>query len=345
MDYSILNPLEIKEWDSLLIPHKRADIFHTSSWAKVLIESYQYQPLYFGSLAGKKLTNLLAVMSIESRLTGKRGVSLPFSDYCRPLYLNQADFQDFLNNLLDYGRKAGWRYLEIRGSEAESPGLRPSCSFFTHDLDLTNGPETIFSRFSEATRRNIRKSDVNKIRVEHTTSLEALREFFRLNVLTRRKHGLPPQPFLFFEKLHAHIISKGHGFTSLAYHQNQVISGAVFLHFNCKAMFKYGASDQRYLNLRGNNAVMWHAIGHLKEKGNLKSLSLGRTDQNNQGLKRFKSGFGTTESMVHYYRYDFGKRNFVSHSGQLPRWQKMGFRSMPLGTLTLIGKHLYRHIG
>ena len=39
-------------------------------------------------------------------------------------------------------------------------------------------------------------------------SFESIKDFYRLNCLTRRMHGLPPQPFSFFKKIHEHIICR-----------------------------------------------------------------------------------------------------------------------------------------
>ena len=78
----ILNPLQTPNWDNLLEATAGATFFHTSSWARVLIESYHYEPLYWANIENKKFTDLIPVMHINSILTGKRGVALPFTDFC-----------------------------------------------------------------------------------------------------------------------------------------------------------------------------------------------------------------------------------------------------------------------
>ena len=117
-----------------------------------------------------------------------------------------------------------------------------------------------FSSFRDSTKRNIKKAIQNGVHVTIQNSLQSVKEYYRLHCITRKCHGLPPQPFYFFKKIHEHIISQNKGFVALALHEGKVIAGAVFFQFGNQAIFKYGASDPRYLHIRPNNLVMWEAI-------------------------------------------------------------------------------------
>ena len=80
----IINPLEYPGWDELLLGTDGYSLFHSSSWARVLHESYRYKPLYFTCIENGKLSALIPMMEVISFLTGRRGVSLPFTDCCQP---------------------------------------------------------------------------------------------------------------------------------------------------------------------------------------------------------------------------------------------------------------------
>ena len=43
----------------------------------------------------------------------------------------------------------------------------------------------------------------------------------------------------------------------LAHYQGKCVAGAVFFHFKDRALFKYGASDERFNRLGINNLVIW----------------------------------------------------------------------------------------
>ena len=85
MHFQIINPLQYTGWDELLLAREKASIFHTSHWAKVLHDSYGYEPLYFTAVDNGELQGLVPVMRINSLFTGKRGVSLPLPISVNPL--------------------------------------------------------------------------------------------------------------------------------------------------------------------------------------------------------------------------------------------------------------------
>ena len=84
----------------------------------MLSESYGYKPLYFAIIDNGKLAGLIPVMEIESFLTGKRGVSLPFTDICHPIADTDDIFQALMERLTQHGKSAGWKYIEFKGGGA-----------------------------------------------------------------------------------------------------------------------------------------------------------------------------------------------------------------------------------
>ena len=184
-------------------------------------------------------------------------------------------------------------------------------SYWGHTLGLEGNPEKIMSGFRATTRRNIRKAEREGVTTEILTSLSAVKEFYRLYCITRKHQGLPPQPWAFFESIHKHLISAGCGFVVLATFQGEIVAGAFFLHFGNNAIYKYAAWKREYQHLRANNLVIWKAIQWYCENG-YKSLSFGRTDMGNEGLRRFKKGWGAVEYPIKYYRYDVEKEEFLT---------------------------------
>ena len=339
----IINPLDFEGWDDMVLSANEYSFFHSSAWAKTLNETYKYKPYYFSLFDKNELKALVPLMEINSFLTGRRGVSLPFSDWCEPIINEEIMIKDLLNNITDYGKKSGWKYIEFRPGRKFPRELRASASFYHHILDLQEGEHQIFFKFRDSTRRNIKKAIREGVQVKICHSVESIREFYRLNCITRKYHGLPTQSYDFFKKIHEHIISQKKGFVALASYLKRNIAGAVYFHFGEKALFKYGAFDRRYQHLRPNNLVMWEAIKWYARNG-FKSISFGRTELKNEGLLQFKRGWGTSEEIINYYKYDLGKDAFVKgpHSPLIFYWF---LKKMPSPILNLIGLLFYRHVG
>ena len=98
-------------------------------------------------------------MEVNSGLTGKRGVSLPFTDECEPIGFNEEAFQSLLKQVGEYGRERRWKYWEIRGGASLLSNSGPGLSFYTHSLDLTPGAARVFDGFESSVRRAIRRAE------------------------------------------------------------------------------------------------------------------------------------------------------------------------------------------
>ncbi len=340
----ILDPLTYPGWDDIVLATRGHSIFHTSFWARVLHDSYGYRPCYLARIEDGKFELLVPLMEIRSLFTGSRGVSLPFTDYCDPIVRDHCKWQDVLNDVAEYGKKAKWDYVELRGGESWPAHILFSSSYYRHDLKLAAGLDIAYERLRSSTRRNIKKAIREGVTIRNDTSLDAVKTFFRFHCLTRRKHGVPPQPYDFFLKLHEHIICRNHGQVVLAARAGKTIAGAVFLHFGDEAIYKFGASDIKYQFLRPNDLIMWEAIQGYARRGHGK-FSFGRTDPDNEGLLQFKRGWGAEERTIFYHSYDLKRNAYRKRSRNLRGFQKKIFGALPTPVLKLVGALSYKHMG
>ncbi len=113
-----IEPLKDSRWDRFLAKHPSASVFHSSPWLAALNRTYGFQPIaYTTSAAGEELENAMVFCRVESWLTGRRLVSLPFSDHCEPL-VDSAEDQDVLTTaLMRKVDRERWSYLELRPLE------------------------------------------------------------------------------------------------------------------------------------------------------------------------------------------------------------------------------------
>ena len=338
-----VNPLEAGDWDAMLLACPGSSFFHTAAWARVLHRTYGYTPAYFTRREAGHLQALLPVMEVDSWLTGRRGVSLPFTDDCEPLCLDGGGFDGIMQALMNYGAERDWNYLECRGGKTLFGDAPASTSFYGHRLSLAGGDEALFAKVESPVRRAVRKAEKEGVTVEFAQSLDAMRTFYALHCKTRTRHGLPPQPFLFFQNIHEFVVAQNHGFVVVARHRGVPVACNVYFHWGKNAIYKYGASDEAYQQLRANNLVMWEAIRWYGRQ-NFEQLHFGRTSLTNQGLRRFKLGWGTEEHGVEYVRYDRRKKEFVTVKDESSGWHSYVFHRMPGFLSKWVGGVLYKHM-
>ncbi|HEU0209517.1 MAG TPA: GNAT family N-acetyltransferase [Candidatus Udaeobacter sp.] len=338
--YRFVDPRVGNEWDRLAETHPDHEVFHSSAWARVLCNTYGHKPFYLHVSDENKTIALLPLLEVAGSLTGRRGVCLPFSDFCGPLLFQAGAEKVLIGELAQLAKAQHWKFFELRSGSSSQTSAVPSTTFYSHKIDLRNGPQPLFDQFAASVRRAIRKALKSLVVAEVCRTPESLSIFYRLHLRTRRRHGLPPQPFRFFRNIQKEIIEQGLGFIALAWAASRPIAAAVFFHKGDRALYKYAASDERYQRFRGSDLVLWQGIQCLCDAG-AQTLHLGRTSLDNGGLRRFKLGWSVAEQMLYYFRFDVASNSWLNNQGLPGTWHKKLFGRLPLKLNQLAGTMIY----
>jgi len=344
-------PLRDDRWDAFVERHPRASVFHTSAWLEALHRTYGYASIaYTTSSQGERLDNAIVFCRIESWLTGRRLVSLPFSDHCEPL-MDAELVTEVLGPLV--AREVGenrWRYVELRplGPIAvEGPFSRSNIEYAFQELDLTPSLDAIFHKFHKSSiQRKIKRAEREGLRYCEGSNPELLDDFYTLFELTRRRHKLPPQPRKWFDNL-ARCFGPALK-VRVAYNANQAVAAMITIRHRKTLVYKYGCSDSRFNNLGGMHLLYWQAIQDGKNEG-LHSFDLGRTDRDQHGLITFKNRWGAKQSLLTYWRcsaHETETHFFDLAAGNLTALAAQSLLSFfPAKIVSRIGQLLYGHVG
>ena len=332
-----------KHWIEFVASKSQATVFHHPAWLKPLAECYGFRPFVMAvcDASGHVLAGL-PVMEVRSLLRGRRWVSLPFTDYCPPLY-NDLDALGQLTRDLAFLYQAGRvPKIEIRWELPEYPPIQSHPAYYLHTVTLASDPQVVMKGFERVHRQNIGTAEKRGVHIERGTELEHLRRFYQMQLETRRRKGLPVQPWKFFDLLGKHVFSQGHGFILLAYKDAQCLAGGLFLHWQQTLTYKYAASsgdDQQY---RPNNLLTWTAMQWGCENG-YTAFDLGRTDLENAGLRRFKKGWGAKESPLTYSMLSAAPP--ATSDSKLMSLMEPLIQKAPPWVCRAAGELLYRHFG
>ncbi len=343
LETTLVDPLSSPRWDSLAASHPGFSFFHSSAWARVLSKTYAHRPFYIHLSEGIRTIAVIPMMEVQSFLTGRRGVCLPFTDFCDPLVFDRPGKAAIVETLVALGRERKWKHFEVRGSLGEHPEPKPSVEFLGHTLALAVGTKKLFEGFASPVRRAIRKAERSGAAVRITRTHQGILDFYRLHAQTRKQHGVPPQPLSFFLNIYEEIIKPGAGFVILATTKGIPVAGAVFFHQAKKAIYKFGASIRDGQEIRANNLVIWEGIKFLTE-GGFETLHLGRTSLMNQGLRRFKLGWGAMEEPIKYFRLDPVARKWKANRDTSAGFHNSVFARLPLSLSRIAGTVIYPHL-
>jgi hypothetical protein len=346
-----IEPLQDHRWDEFVRRHPRASLFHCSAWLEALSRTYRYKPVaYTTSPAGRSLENGIVFCEVESWLTGRRLVSLPFSDHCEPLVDSEEDMDAITVALEQEFLQGGWHYLEmrpLRSFDIATSLRRATVPYTLHQLDL--GPDilTLFRNcHKSSTQRKILRAEREGLRYAEGSSKKLLEDFYRLHTITRKRHRRPPQPREWFLNL---IDGFGDALKiRTALKGNQTVAAVVTIRHKDTMVYKYGGSDPRFNHLGGMHLLLWGAIQEAKAAG-LRSFDFGRTEAGQHGLITFKKRWGTKQSSLIYSRYAASENTSHIFESSALNWKSRAARyllaRMQPSLLSLAGRALYRHVG
>lgn len=342
-----VDPLHDSRWPLFLEQHPEASIFHTPGWLEALRRTYGYEPIvYTTSSPGQDMTNGVVFCSVNSKLTGRRLVSVPFADHCQPLADNSADLRELLDTIEEERSSQQWKYVELRPL-SPTLGLSPtkfaqSDTFYFHKLALHPSQNELFRSFHKScVQRQIRRSERAELTYEEGRSPTLLSHFYRLLLLTRRKHQIPPQPISWFRNL---IDCLGDSLTiRVAFKNGQPAASILTLFYNDCCVYKYGCSDARFNGAAATVQLFWRAITDAKARG-AREFDMGRCAVDNKGLTTFKEHWSASRASLVYYRFPATLHNHVSVRRHTKLAQHI-FANAPDWILTTLGKLLYKHVG
>jgi len=356
----VVSPFEDDRWKRELSQHSEVTVFHSVAWARVLHKTYGFRPRYYILKGSGNRSVMLPLMEVRKPWGTTKAVSLPFTDSC-PMLLPAGDAAPDPSALLTDARvptnslptmllrqlrgdasARRWTALELRLGLEERKEEAASVCFFNHTVTLESGDKAQLAACESSVRRCLRQSQSGPLTITVGANSEMLAEYFRLHCITRRRQGAPPQPKQFFLNIQQDLISQGLGYFVLASLDSKAIAGAVFLHQGRKAVYKFGASDLSLQQLRPNHGVMWTGIRHAARLG-CTSMDLGRTSMENEGLRRFKRGWGATEVRQVYHCIDTKLNRWRSLPDRTTGWQTHLFHRLPLWVSRWIGRLVYRY--
>jgi len=308
------------------------------------------------STDGSNVTGVMPAMDIRSRLTGNRMGTLPFSDECFVLADNDDAATEMLRTAMHLRDERGLDYFEMRGAPAiadrrdrgdiaTTVGLTPHTHFNAYLIDLSRDAEALRLTFQSKLRQMISKSSRMGVTVRRAEGDADLRECYRLYVLNRRRHGIPPQPFELYAVIAHRLQDEPGAIMYLAEYKGVNIASLVVFTYRGVTTGKYEGIDPDYRDAMPIHPLLWTSIREAAERGD-RVYDLGRTAMDNVGLNEFKTRWGAQRQDLPYFYYPAGQGMSVVKTDSLKYRVFTGvFRRLSYPIITRAGARLFRHFG
>jgi CelD/BcsL family acetyltransferase involved in cellulose biosynthesis len=334
--------LEDERWLSFAGSAPNATPFHHPAWLRALTSTYHHRGLVAAQLddAGR-VTAGLPLLSVRRPMAGTVYVSLPFTDHVPPLACSEDALVALTKALESWRQQQGGPGVEVRGSLAAMANLVTVDAGVRHVLTLEADTAEL-RRLKPSVARHVKAAERARVQVRFGRSSGDLATFYRLHLQTRRRLGVPVQPWRFMRAILEHVLEPGLGYLALAEDAHgEALAAALFLAHNGTIVYKYGASDASQWHLKPNHLLFRRVIERGCADG-FRRLDFGRSDAESQGLRQFKAGWGAVEVPLHYSRLGRG-RPAAGGAGHLGNALQVVIQRSPAFVCRAVGELLYRY--
>jgi len=341
IEVKVLKDGDEARWDEFVFAHERATFFHRAGWKQVLKDSFSHPSHYLYTEKDGRITGILPLVRIRSRLFANGLISLPFCVGGGPLSTDEESRAALDSAAEGLMRKTGAEYLEYRGC-ADVPGawqVKDDLYFnFAREMPEEEA-ETLkaIPRKQRAVVRKALKSDLTW-RIERD-----IEPFFSLYAASLRNLGTPAFPRSLFRNL---LSVFGEDCDILTVYDGQTpLSSVMSFYFRDRVMPYYTGAAPAARRLGGADLMYWRLMRQAIENGR-PVFDFGRSKAGT-GPFSFKKNWGfTPEPIPHaYLMRDGGPVPEINPNNPKYRLFIAAWKKLPVGLANLLGPLIVRNIG
>ena len=350
---NIIDPLSDQRWDRFVDQHPFGWITHLSGWKAVLEQSFAHMHGYYLTLCDSagEIRAALPIYHVDSWLTGRRLVSIPFATLSDPLATDRGDMSRLFGAALALSEHLAIPRIEIRTLSASH--LMDRESYLTdflnkqHSICLCDDPECVRRSFHRTcVRQRINRAEQSGLRLVFGTTEADLQTFYLLHRMTRKRCALPPQPYSFIRSIWQSFASSNKMELLLVYKDDVAVAGVILFKYKSRVSVEFLAINAAYNQYSPAHFLFWNTIKKSCLSG-YRILDFGRTSALNKPLMEFKSHWGTEVSDLPSFFYPKLPIHSIGllEDAVMHRIFKYVCGNAPDPALAYLGDFCYRHLG
>ena len=340
-DVLAIGPADDARWDSYVDAHPDRSAYHYAAWARLIARAFRHEPILLAASTGSRLTGVLPLVVMRSRMFGRFVVSLPFLNEGGLLADDGAVERQLVDAAVAVARKAGADYLELRHTRRHSSQLAPRAHKVAMSLALAGTSEAQWNGLDRKVRNQIRKGEKSGLTVVDGGA-ELVEDFYSVFARNMRDLGTPVFGVSLFEETLRTFPQRSRVFC--AHHQGAPVAGAI-VHWRGDSIEVIWASALREANpLCANVLLYWRLLQFAIEQGCTR-FEFGRCTPG-EGPFHFKRQWGA-EPRALVWEY-WHARPTVDHdkSPRNPKYRAAAalWQRLPLGVTRTLGPRIVRNI-
>jgi FemAB-related protein (PEP-CTERM system-associated) len=318
-------------WDAFVAAAADGTVAHRWAWLRVVEETYGHPTFALAAVREGRLTGVLPLVLVRSRIFGRHLVSMPYLDCGGICSAGDAVAeQTLLASAMAMAADLA-APLELRQRTVRPYALPVSTHKVTMTLDLAGGEPAVWKRIKSNRRGQVRKAERNGLTAE-VTGEEAVPALFSVLATNMRDLGSPVHRRSFFRNT---VLALGEDARILLVRQGtDVVGGGLLLGHGDSMVLPFSSALRSAFSLGTNQFLYWQAVSYAIGRG-YRVFDFGRSSP---GSGTFEAKREWAALPVQLYWYGNGDGAEVSRSLQLATraWKRL---PVPVATA---GGHLIR---
>jgi hypothetical protein len=361
-----MNPQTDPRWESFVVGHPNASIYHHPAWLAVLEREYGQKGVHLISEDANGRVQAILPMQytrglpfgVKRAVAGRRLASLPRTPLAGPLSLDAGATIALLKEAVRRISVDSGVQLQIKMQGADLDGLveglvsRPwRKSYVLHLPKSSEGPFRITNSHTRASIKwAINKATKLGVIARLANTEYDLSAWYALYLETMRRNVIPPRSYRFFAGLWDLLRPRGMMQLVLAEQEmrglRRIIAGSIFFMFGQTVSYAFSGSRLKDFPLRANDVIQWKAINDACKHG-YRYFDFGEVPDGNDELAKFKTKWGAEPVRLHRYYYPSLPES-VSESVESVGYGEMlknaVWRRLPLTAVSWFGDRIYSYL-
>lgn len=330
-------------WVRYVSSHRAATAYHDWAWRRIFKAALGYRSFYLvaESLKDDTWLGCLPLFVVGPRFF-RRLVSVPFRDRGGLLWDTDEAFGTLVAAAEGLRERTRSSFVDLK-SVASYPselvlasGLTEHRYWVRSSVDLRGlDVATYRQRLGKKIRNVLRQAEGAGLTASDASDRpNALELWYPLHLATQRELGLPPFPQKFFSLVLQELLPRGAARLFVVLKGEKAVAAAIVLFEGRTGIYGYSASDPSARAQRPNDALLFHVVAWLIERG-FECFDLGSDAPSQEGLLFFKRKWLAQQRPIPVYALGPSHPALVDSSAPRYALARAVFRRLPLPILRL----------
>jgi FemAB-related protein (PEP-CTERM system-associated) len=328
-------------WDDFVRACPEATFCHLSGWGRALEGVFGHETHFLQAVQGDRITGVLPLAHVQSRLFGNSLTSLPFCVYGGVAAEDAASAQALEEAAEALAQRLSVPHLELRHTTRRHPDWPEQDLYVTFRKAITADDEANMNAIPRKQRAMVRKGIKNGL---VSTLDESVDRFFALYADNVHRHGTPALPKRWFQALQREF-GRDCEVLTVTTAEGKLLSSVVTFYFRDEVLPYYAGDDEAARGLAANDFKYWELMRRAAARG-CSLFDYGRSKRGT-GPFDFKKNWGFEPTPLHY-EYRLYKRDTVPQNNPTNAKYKLmieGWRRLPLPVANWLGPFIVKSLG